>query len=260
MALSNGRIRAIITTTSDTSYTVKVGGVSVFSGKACYQSGMGGFISVDITEILKPYVHAEEITSLTAGAGPASAAYSVSAPGHTVTNGSGTMYYCNDFLSTSVPASLSAHTWGLEQIPGQYYFSYSAQGSWSGAQYGSYADTCQYDAEVVFTDIWGMPQGIPVRTVLSGRAEWSGYSRAKDMQSSLHRQVPMAAEQQLIFQCYTPNLRSEQRRKITRWLSQSEFVYLYDVAEDELFPCLVDSVAEGNGKFDKMSFTLKTDF
>lgn len=259
MALSNGRVTAFINTTSDAAYTVKVNGTTVFSGKACYP-GSGVGMGIDITEILKPYVHADEITSLSAGLGPTSAAYSISSPGNSVTSASGVVNYCNDFASVSLPNSLSARDWGLDKIPGHFYFSYSAQGSWSGAQYGSYANTCQYNAQIIFTDIWGMPQAVPVRAILSTNAEWSGYARARNYQSSRHRNVPMDVEKQLSFTCYTPNLKREERRVLARWLAQSEYVYLYDIGEGQLHPCVTPAMAEGNARLDKLTITLQTDY
>ena len=71
MAYSNSRVKVGAYANSDFSYIVKVSGSAVFSGKFCVDSY--GSYELDITEILKPYVHAEEITSLASGNGPSSA-------------------------------------------------------------------------------------------------------------------------------------------------------------------------------------------
>lgn len=257
MALSNTRITTVFTGMDDTDYYVYVDGVSTFTGRFCMDSY--NTYDVDITDILKPYVHAEEITDLTSGSGPASVSWSVVAVSAGVSPSSGTVTYCNDFATSSI-GTVEPDQWGVASISGQYYFSYAAQGAWTGAQYGSWADTCQYNAEIVFTDIWGMPQGVPVKAVASVQATWEGYQRAKDYQSSQHRLAPTDVEKQMTFTCYTPHLTKAKRRKLARWLGQAEFVYLYDIEEGQLHPCVTPTVAEGNATLDKLTITLQTNY
>lgn len=258
MAYSNTRVKVNFTASSDFSYTVKVGGTSVFSGVHCVDSYTAG--GLDITEILKPYVHANEITSLSSGGGPSSISYSVSAAGATLTQSAGTVNYLNDFAATSIPSPVRPQDWGIDKVAGQYYFSYSAVGGWTGSQYGSVARTCEYNAEIVFTDPFGMPEGIPVKAVVATESEWQGYARAKDYQSKQHRTVPLDVEKQLSWTCYTPNLSRENRAKLARWLGQSEYVYLYDVESGQLHPCVTPTVDSGKGIYNKLTIALTTNY
>lgn len=257
MAYSNSRIKVGITTGSDVSYLVQVNGSTVFSGVFCCDSY--GAHQIDITEILRPYVHPNEITSLASGSGPTSASYLVTGMA-SFGSASGVVNYLNDFATASIPNPLRPQDWGLDKIDGQYYFSYTAQGAWYGSAYGSAPDTCQYNAEIVFTDIFGMPQGVPVRIVTATQCEWTGYMRAQDYQSSRHRTVPTAAAKQMAFTCYTPYIREELRKRLVRWLGQSEYVYLYDIEEGQLHPCVTPQLSDSNLAFDKLTVNLVTDY
>ena len=258
MAYTNSRVKVRATyAANDFSYTVYVSSSAVFSGKFCVDSY--GSYELDITEILKPYVHAEEITSLASGSGPSSAPYSVSAVGAALSASSGTLLYLNDFALSSIPSPTYPHDWGVDKIEGQYYFSYSAQGSWTGSQYGSVPNTCQYNAEIVFTNPFGMPEGIPVKAVLGVQGEWAGYNKAQDYQSKRHRLTPLTQEKQMQFTCYTPNLKPEQRKRLARWLGQAEYVYLYDIDEGQLHPCVTPQTADsGARRYDKLTINLVT--
>lgn len=258
MAYSNTRIKFNAAASNDFSFTVLVNGVSVFNGNYCVDSG--GTFPIDITEILVPYVHANEISSLSSGSGPTSASYSVIGYGATIYSGSGVVEYLNDYATDSIPASLSAKDWGLEKIPGQYYFSYASQGGWTGSQYGSAPDTCQFNAEIIFTDVYGMPQGVPVRTINSVETAWSGNVRVQDYQSSRHRLNHLKAEKTLAWTCYTPNMRRKDRVLLARWLGQAEWVYLYDIEAGKLIPCNTPAVAGSNAEYDKLTITLTADY
>lgn len=258
MAYGNTRTKVQFYAVSDFSYTVAVSSATVFSGTFCVASG--NTHEVDITEILKPYVHAEELLSLTSGNGPSSAPYEVSAVGASVQSGaSGTVSYLNDFATASIPNPLRPQDWGVDKVEGQFYFSYNAQGSWTGAQYGSAPDTCQYNAEIVFTNPFGMPEGIPVKAVLGVQGEWTGYNKARDWQSKRHRLTPLDQEKQMQFTCYTPNLKPEHRKRLARWLGQAEYVYLYDIDEGQLHPCITPQTADsGARRYDKLTINLVT--
>lgn len=258
MAFTNSRTKVYATASSDFSYVVYANGASVFSGKFCVDSY--GMYDIDITEILRPYVHAEEISNLSGGSGPTPATYSVTGYGATITSASGTLKYLNDYATDSIPASLSAKDWGVEKIPGQYYFSYASQGAWAGSQYGSYANTCQYNAEIIFTDVYGMPQGVPVRAINSAETEWSGNARVQDYQSSRHRVNHLYAEKTLSWTCYTPNIRQKDRALLARWLGQAEWVYLYDIEAAKLIPCRTPAVAAGNAEYDKLTISLIAEY
>ena len=258
MALSNAPVTFSTTVVSDMSYIVAVSGVAAFSGKFIAPSY--GTYEVDITEILKPYVHAEEITNLASGSGPTSAPYSVIATGGTATPSTGTLYYLNDVAETSIPAPLRPQDWGQEKVAGQFYFSYSAQGPWSGSQYGSAPDTCTYNAEIIFTDPYGMPQGIPVKAEIQAMSDWDGVVRRKNYQSPLHRTRKTDGSVTLSWTCYTPNLTRENRARLARWLGQSEYVYLYDVESGQLHPCQTPATDSGKGIFGKLTITLVSDY
>jgi len=258
MAFTNSRIKVSASASNDFSYMVSVNGSSVFNGTFCVDSA--GTHEIDITEILVPYVHASEITGLSSGSGPTNATYSVTGYGATIYSGSGTLRYLNDYATDSIPASLSAKDWGLEKVPGQYYFSYASQGAWTGSQYGSYADTCQYNAEIIFTDVFGMPQGVPVRTINAAETEWSGNVRPQDYQSSRHRVNHLKGEKVLSWTCYTPNMRRKDRALLARWLGQAEWVYLYDIEAAKLIPCRTPAVAAGNSEYDKLTIALTADY
>lgn len=259
MAYTNTRTKVSFATYgSYFSYYVFVSSASVFSGKYNVASGISN-MDVDITDILKPYVHAEEITSLTSGSGPTSAPYSVTALGASITSGStGTLLYLNDFATASIPSPVRPQNWDVASVAGQFYFSYSAQGSWTGSQYGSTPDTCQYNAEIIFTDPFGMPQGIPVKATTAVDGEWAGYDKAQDFQSKKHRLTPLSQEKQMTFTCYTPNLKQQHRKRIVRWLGQAEYVYLYDIDEGQLYPCVTPQTADANGRIAKLTINLVT--
>ena len=260
MAYSNSRIKATFVGGSQFTYSVYVSGSQVFTGRY-NQVSVPGTSIVDITEILIPYVHAEELTNLASGSGPTNISYSVGAYSATVTSGSiGTVSYLNDFALTSIPSPVRPQDWGLDKVAGQYYFSYSAQGSWTGSQYGSTPDTCQYNAEIIFTDPFGMPQGIPVKALLGTQCDWTGYARVQDYQSKRHRTTHLHCEKQLSWTCYTPALPRQHRERITRWLGQSEYVYLYDIDSGELHPCVTPSVDSGSGIYGKLTIALTTDY
>ena len=258
MAYSNAPVTFSTYTVSELTYSVFVSGSSVFTGKFIAPSY--GNYEVDITEILKPYVHAEELTNLNAGSGPTSVSYSVYGAGGTVNPSTGTVYYLNDVAADSIPTPLRPQDWGLEKTAGQYYFSYYTQGGWTGSQYGSAPDTCTYNAEIIFTDPYGMPQGIPVKAEIQAMSEWEGIVRRRNWQSSLHRTRKTDGSPTLSWNCYTPNLTRENRARLARWLGLSEYVYLYDVESGELHPCQTPATDSGKGVFGKLVITLISDY
>ena len=259
MAYSNSRVTFSTYTTSGITYSVYVSGSAVFNGR--FDTDTSGTYKVDITEILKPYVHAEELTSLTSGSGPTSAAWNIAAVGGTASPSSGTLSYLNDFAATSIPSgAVLPQDWGQKKINGQYYFSFSGQGAWTGSQYGSVPDTCQYNAEIIFTDVYGMPQGVPVKAISSVNCEWQGYNVFQDYQSKGHRTKPVEAEKQMSFTCYTPSLDAQNRKKLVRWLGQAEYVYLYDIDKGELYPCTTPQMADTNQRIVKLTIQLTTNY
>jgi len=235
-------------------YTIAKNSVAFFTGRV-FRSGSGS-VTVDITDVLTPFVTAPEIRLSSQSFSSLTATFTITATGATPSANSITVDYLNDYIGTTI--GTAAPTEYAPRVFGQPWFAYSTRTSWtySASPSAPCSDTHRY--AVLWTNRLGMPESIPVKATVTSSATWEGVKGTTIYAGSQHGTRPLKTVKNLSFSCHTPIIGKSLIKDFVRSLSQAERVYLYSIDDGELMPMQTPSIAEPVTKLPSIEFTLQS--
>lgn len=220
-------------------YTITYNAAVIFTGRI-FRTGAES-VSVDITEIVLPFVSVPDIKLTNQSFTSLSATFSISATGVTTYTNSVTIDYLNDLVDTTL-GSPSPTTWA-EAVYGQPKFSYSSRTGYTVST-NTTGDCTKKRYALLWSNRWGLPESIAVNALVTAASTWSGVQGVRDYSSSQHRTRPLDGELQLSWALTTPIIAKGLRDSFVRSLGIAEKVYLYDIDKARLYPVVTPSVSD----------------